>query len=530
MASRSVAHLALAGALSLLFLACGGGGASSGDDGSDTTLPFQLLTISPPSGSQEVPNDYSVSATFSAALDGTSVRLTSFYVTEQGGTTAQSGSFRFSGDLRTVYFEADPWYETETDYVLHLTTAVRSQGGEPLATPATARFRTSSWPTPGSVTSDQFRELETSGETMIYRRARHTSTLLPKANVLPSDYVLLTGGYTTANTTTASAELFDVSREMFFQTSAMSEQRANHTATFLPDGSVLVAGGEKRIGEVNRSADLFFPASATFVASGPMIEGRSDQTATLLQNGKVLVTGGKSYDSEGYLDPLTTGEIYDPVSRTWSPVLNGMSIWRYGHQATLLPSGEVMITGGGFWEEHRVADIYDPVHNRFERAVNLAASARWEHGALVLPSGRLFLTDGGEQKGELFTPLPSAQAGIFETIASGDSLQRYAAVTFEFRPGEILILGGFEILGSGDWFLHASMEHYVENYGALGKYFQVPTIPPDGIYLKDPRAFSAVSRLPKREGEEFHRFLITGGLGNEDLNLRTALLFDPNHD
>ena len=31
------------------------------------------------------------------------------------------------------------------------------------------------------------------------------SQLLPKANVLPSDYVLLTGGYTTANSTTASA-------------------------------------------------------------------------------------------------------------------------------------------------------------------------------------------------------------------------------------------------------------------------------------------------------------------------------------
>ena len=46
----------------------------------------------------------------------------------------------------------------------------------------------------------------------------------------------------------------------------------------------------------------------------------------------------------------------------------------------------------------------------------------------------LLLTDGGDQKGELYTPTPTADTGTYETIESANSLERFAACAFEFRP------------------------------------------------------------------------------------------------
>jgi hypothetical protein len=97
---------------------------------------------------------------------------------------------------------------------------------------------------------------------------------------------------------------------------------------------------------------------------------------------------------------------------------------------------------------------------------------------------------------------------------------RNAAVSFEFRPGEVLNLGGI------DWdisFIHSTMDQYVQDYGPTGRYLSICSLPEHGVYLSDPRAFSAWSEL------DDGRFLITGGLGPtfEGSDLDTAVLFDP---
>ena len=513
-----------------IFTACGGGGSGGDSTGPVTPTYMSILSVTPQSGSRDVPNNFSPTVTFSLTVDLTTITGDTVYVTKLASSDKLPGIFVISDNGRKVTFEPNPRFETSQDYVLFVGGGIRSVTGSNLATGIQSQFRTATLPAPDGVSQSMFLELEGALGGMTSRRARHTSTLLPQANVLPSDYVLLTGGYSSANTTTSSAEVFDLSRNMFLAIGSMAERRANHTATFLNDGTVLITGGEIRIGEVHATAELYFPASGVFTAATSMKHGRSEHTATLLNDGRVLVTGGKAYDQDGFLDPLRSGEVYDPIARTWTPVGNEMSTWRYGHRATLLPSGEVMITGGGFYEDHETANIYDPVHNIFNVVAKPALAARWYHNAVLLPTGRLLLTDGGDQKGELYTPTPTADTGSYQSIDSGNSLERFAASAFEFRPGEVLILGGFEILGNGDWFLHSTMEIYVESQGATGKYFQVSGFPGNGVYLKDPRVFSAWTQLPLRTGETLPRFLITGGLGLGDENLDTALLFNPNED
>ena len=68
-----------------------------------------------------------------------------------------------------------------------------------------------------------------------------------------------------------------------------------------------------------------------------MATPRVGQTATRLLNGKVLVVGGTQSLAIPY-GALATAELYDPVTKTWSPA-QSMKYARYDHTATLLESG-----------------------------------------------------------------------------------------------------------------------------------------------------------------------------------------------
>jgi hypothetical protein len=76
-----------------------------------------------------------------------------------------------------------------------------------------------------------------------------------------------------------------------------------------------------------------------------MTTARSNHTATLLPNGKVLVTAGFFTTHDGIFTWLSSAELYDPASGTWSSTSN-LSAARNYHSATLLPSGKVLVAGG----------------------------------------------------------------------------------------------------------------------------------------------------------------------------------------
>lgn len=90
---------------------------------------------------------------------------------------------------------------------------------------------------------------------------------------------------------------------------------------------------------------------------------RCQHSATLLSDGRVLVVGGREWGTYG--QPLDSVEIYDPKTGTFSPS-GPLNSPRADHQATLLPSGKVLITGGiasnnirAYWFEY-----WDPATNR----------------------------------------------------------------------------------------------------------------------------------------------------------------------
>jgi hypothetical protein len=121
----------------------------------------------------------------------------------------------------------------------------------------------------------------------------------------------------------------------------MGVARAHHTATLLPNGLVLVAAGYgSGGGPLNDvSSQLYDPSANTWSPPSYMAYGRFGHTATLLAGGKVLVAGGLG----GTI--TNSAELYDPATGTWGAAA-AMATARYFHTATALTSGKVLVAGG----------------------------------------------------------------------------------------------------------------------------------------------------------------------------------------
>jgi N-acetylneuraminic acid mutarotase len=142
----------------------------------------------------------------------------------------------------------------------------------------------------------------------------------------------------------ASAVLYDPVTGTWSSTGAMATPRSQQTATLLQNGRVLVAGGTDATLVPFDSAELYDPATGTWSTTGTMITARRLDTATLLLDGRVAVAGGLA-DTGAQNPVLARTETYDPSSGTWSHE-GKLRDARWGHMATLLLNGQVLVAGG----------------------------------------------------------------------------------------------------------------------------------------------------------------------------------------
>lgn len=270
-------------------------------------------------------------------------------------------------------------------------------------------------------------------------RVDHTATLLNNGQLL------IAGGASKmfgAGRIFRSAELYNPSKGRFSDTRGMLAARTEHTATLLADGRVLIAGGSDGTISLS-SAELYDPSSAKFSATGAMTVPRQDCTATLLANGEVLVAGGGTLEGGGNGHVQDTAEIYDPSAGSFSST-GTMTSARKGPTATLLPDGQVRITGGvdNDGTVLDTAELYDPATGLFSQAGQMTTS-RYGHLAAPLGDGDV-LVAGGIDKGsslasaEVFV----AKSGSFVAIAPM-SRDRFFVGATALSGSEVLIAGGY---------------------------------------------------------------------------------------
>jgi N-acetylneuraminic acid mutarotase len=219
-------------------------------------------------------------------------------------------------------------------------------------------------------------------------RKQHTATRLANGKVL------VAGGRDSTSSPFASAELYDPLTNTWSPAGSMSTGRSEHTATLLGDGKVLVVGGSSADPPfITATAELYDPTTNTWSAAASLPTAVYFHTATALPDGRVLVAGGATTTS----DISSAVVIYDAASNTWSPS-GSMARARLGHTATLLPNGKVLVAAGlGQGTDRRVfisdAEIYDPATATWTAASSLS-TARYVHQATLLPDGAVLISGG----------------------------------------------------------------------------------------------------------------------------------------
>ena len=208
-------------------------------------------------------------------------------------------------------------------------------------------------------------------------------------------------------------------------TGSLQTARYDHTATRLADGRVLVVGGNYLTDSGQTlypsNAELYDPANNVWTAAGTLATARIGHTTTLLPNGKVLVVGGigKTNVETGYSGLVTSIELYDPLTNTWT-IGPGLVTSRSRHTAMLLPNGKVLVAGGypfGSNVGFAGMELYDPATNAWTAGGGLLA-ARAQHTATLLPDGRVLLMGGNEAapKAELFDPIANTKVAAATPI------------------------------------------------------------------------------------------------------------------
>lgn len=142
--------------------------------------------------------------------------------------------------------------------------------------------------------------------------------------------------------------------------------------------------------------------AASFNTTGSMNAERVYHTATLLASGEVLVTGGENF-TNGY---LASAELYNPATGSWT-LTGSMTVPRVKHDAVRLQNGQVLVAGGYSQRYGSLAsaELYDPASGTWT-ATGSMATGRADFLMILLPNGRVLAAGGGgsSTSAELYDP------------------------------------------------------------------------------------------------------------------------------
>ncbi len=234
----------------------------------------------------------------------------------------------------------------------------------------------------------------------------------------------------------------------------------------LDDGRRMVLGGKAKKdfmfygnGALNH-AEFYDSVAKNFVQAPDMVYRRQEFDAVKLLDGRIFVAAGLGDKNGTSNDGLTSTEVYDPITNTWTEGPE-LSVPRLFHKMTVLPNGDVLVVGGmspykpiqsvGSVELVHITE--NPASMTVEFIGNLSDS-RGKHTQIFSKEAGKVIIFGGERS-DVFGPLsndftPNALESIeiydinTKTLSKSTAklYKRFNHFVYGLKNGEILIFGG----------------------------------------------------------------------------------------
>jgi uncharacterized protein (DUF1697 family) len=269
---------------------------------------------------------------------------------------------------------------------------------------------------------------------------------------LPDGRVLVTGGHAGAHVGVTDSNIFNPTTRQWTRVASMHTPRWYPTNTTLPDGRILVTAGEINCDACNALIpEIYNPVTNTWtellgapldltyyphmfvLPDGRVLAASTAESATVTQAldintqtwsvidpnavdggsaamylpGKIIKSGTSTNPDDPVVPSETTTYVLDMTQATpaWSEMAP-MVFPRAYHTLTILPDGNVLVTGGGSTTDAvgvnaaiKAAEMWSPVTETWATMASMQKPRLYHSTALLLPDARVLVAGGGRFNG-----------------------------------------------------------------------------------------------------------------------------------
>jgi hypothetical protein len=281
----------------------------------------------------------------------------------------------------------------------------------------------------------------------------------PTVTALPDGRMLVSSGAINCNGCNATVpEVYDPTTNSWTQLTNASLNIPIYPHMFvLPDGRVLNTGSYE-LPVATRALNI---STQTWATIDPTVLDAG--SAVMYAPGKILKTGTSANSASPFKNSTATAYVLDMTqgSPAWRTI-NPMAFPRTYHNLTVLPDGNVLVTGGEGTTNPSdqstaalAAEMWSPTTETFTTMASMVTPRVYHSTALLLPDGRVVVGGSGEygtgsinqRNAEIYSP-PYLFKGARPTITSSPSVLQYGA-QFSVQTPDAANISSVALVGLG---------------------------------------------------------------------------------